>query len=126
MKAAIGIKNENGTITAIYCKNDGFLEGVGKTLLENYTTPELIQTLINGGNLNRLNTTLDTSEYLPESYHKSYTAQNISDFERYFHKMLCYYLYIDDKWFYHFGEDRVLTYANLSHALKIKNTRSSS
>jgi len=53
-RCRIGIKNENGTITSIYCHHDGYPEGVGKTLVENYQTEEKIRKLLALGDMSSL------------------------------------------------------------------------
>ena len=50
----IGIRNENGTITSIYCHWDGYPEHNGKLLLEHWTDREKVEELIKLGNLSEL------------------------------------------------------------------------
>lgn len=50
----IGIENENGTITSIYCHWDGYPEHNGKLLLEHWTDREKVEELIKLGNLSDL------------------------------------------------------------------------
>ena len=52
--ARIGIKNDDGTITSIYCHSDGYVEFVGNKLYKNYTTKEQVMELIRGGNISTL------------------------------------------------------------------------
>lgn len=44
--STIGIKNNNGTITAIYCNYDGYLGGVGLTLYKHYSDADKMRTLL--------------------------------------------------------------------------------
>ena len=37
--AMIGVVNDNGSVTATYCHYDGYLEGVGRTLVDHYSHP---------------------------------------------------------------------------------------
>lgn len=53
-RSFIGIKNEDGTITAVYCHWDGYPEYNGKMLVENYNTKEKAQELINLGDLSSI------------------------------------------------------------------------
>lgn len=53
-RSNIGVQNEDGTITAIYCHFDGYPEGVGDTLKTHYTAPDKIAALIALGNLSSL------------------------------------------------------------------------
>ena len=53
-RSFIGIRNEDGTITAVYCHWDGYPEYNGKMLVENYNTKEKSQELINLGDLSSI------------------------------------------------------------------------
>lgn len=54
-RSTIAKKNEDGTITQIYCHWDGYIKGgVGQTLVEKYNTPELIDQLLALGSLSSL------------------------------------------------------------------------
>ena len=65
----IGFQLRSGKILAIYCNWDGYPAHVGKTLLENYTTPEKVLDLLNLGNLSSLGASLgekhDFNEDIP-------------------------------------------------------------
>ena len=50
----IGIENENGTITSIYCHWDGYPDGVGATLKEHYSNTQKIKILLNLGDISIL------------------------------------------------------------------------
>ena len=65
-RSFIGIEMPSGSILAIYCHWDGYPEGVGKTLLENYTDREKIMELLRLGDISSLSS---TPEYT-EAYHR--------------------------------------------------------
>lgn len=50
---------DDGTIKSIYCHWDGYPEGVGKTLLEHYTDPDIIDKLIEIGDISSLRDTIE-------------------------------------------------------------------
>lgn len=50
----IGIENQDGTVTSIYCHNDGYLSYNGRILHTNYRTEEKIQDLMRLGYLSVL------------------------------------------------------------------------
>lgn len=50
-RSIIAMKNEDGTITAVYCHRDGYPDYNGRMLVENYNTKEKVQELINLGDL---------------------------------------------------------------------------
>jgi len=56
----IGIKTNN-TAEIIYCHFDGYLSGVGKTLLENYTDLDKIKELMSLGSISSLGKELNGS-----------------------------------------------------------------
>lgn len=53
-RSNIGIVNEDGSITGIYCHYDGYPEYVGKMLLNHYTTSDIVNGLMNLGDLSIL------------------------------------------------------------------------
>ena len=53
-RCAIGRLNHDGTVSAIFCAKDGYPEGVGQTLRENYPDDETIDALLALGPLNSL------------------------------------------------------------------------
>ena len=55
-RSRIGIENKNGTITSIYCHHDGYLEGVGKILVNHYKAEEKIRKLMELGDISSLGT----------------------------------------------------------------------
>ena len=50
-RSSIAIKNENGTVNAVYCHFDGYPSGVGAMLLKHYNTEKKARNLINLGSL---------------------------------------------------------------------------
>lgn len=50
----IGIENKDKTIDYIYCHHDGYIDGVGKVLLENYQDESKIRKLIKLGGIDSL------------------------------------------------------------------------
>ncbi len=50
----ISLKNSLGTLAGVYCHFDGYPDGVGKTLLEHYTTTEQVSALLQGGSISTL------------------------------------------------------------------------
>jgi hypothetical protein len=53
-RSRIGIKNDDGTITSIYCHSDGYLGGVGAILADCYSTDEKVRALLAVGNVSEL------------------------------------------------------------------------
>ena len=63
-RSIIAVEKGNKEIISVYCHSDGYISGVGKTLLENYNTYEKAKELIRGGGISSLGSTLnDTSFY---------------------------------------------------------------
>lgn len=54
--AMIGVYNKkDGSVTASYCHYDGYLEGVGRTLVESYNTQYDAEVVSKGGYISSLN-----------------------------------------------------------------------
>jgi hypothetical protein len=65
-RSRIGIENENGTISSIYCHHDGYPDGVGETLKEHYSNSQKLRMLINLGDISSLGeqvATMDEHSY---------------------------------------------------------------
>lgn len=62
-RSFIGIRNEDKTITGIYCHNNGYPNWNGSILLEHYNNLDDVLNLISGGNLSVLNETVKESVY---------------------------------------------------------------
>lgn len=50
-RCLIGVEYEDKTIRFIYCHSDGYIDGVGKILKENYTDPDTIENILSLGNI---------------------------------------------------------------------------
>lgn len=61
--AYIGIVTNEGTIRYIYSHWDGYLSGVGNTLLENYNTTGQVEELLSNGDISSLDATIAESEF---------------------------------------------------------------
>ena len=55
-RCRIGIKNKDGTITSIYCHHDGYPDGVGEVLVNNYKTEDKIRKLLELGDISSIGT----------------------------------------------------------------------
>ncbi len=53
-RSRIGYVMKTDAIASVYCHSDGYIEGVGRTLLNHYTDPKKIRTLIKLGDLSSL------------------------------------------------------------------------
>jgi hypothetical protein len=53
-RSRIGIENQDGTITSVYCHWDGYLSHNGKILFETYNTEEKIRELLSYGSIGSL------------------------------------------------------------------------
>lgn len=60
-RSLIGIVKKDGSIQSIYCHHDGYFEGVGKVLTEDYKDPEKVEALIELGDISSLGETLEST-----------------------------------------------------------------
>ena len=58
----IGILNDDGTVTSIYCQHDGYLSGVGLTLINCYTDEDAVNELMGLGDISALDEDTDDCE----------------------------------------------------------------
>ncbi len=59
-RSTISIEKADGTVKQAYCHWDGYPEDVGRTLKENYQTPEIVEELINLGDMSTLGAIIGT------------------------------------------------------------------
>lgn len=59
----IAVEYPDGTVKAVHCHWDGYLEGVGATLVEHYTDFEKADALINQGDISSLDITVEGSVF---------------------------------------------------------------
>lgn len=57
-RSGIGFVQEDGTIKGVYAHSDGYLSGVGLTLLEHYNTLEKVEELLSYGDISSLGDTV--------------------------------------------------------------------
>jgi hypothetical protein len=62
-RSTISIKNSDGTISSIYSHWDGYLEGVGKILKENYNDENLARKILAQGDVSSLASNLYESQF---------------------------------------------------------------
>jgi butyrate kinase len=65
-RARIGVLHPDGSVTSIYSHWDGYPEGVGKTLAENYSSEDLAKRLVAMGGVSVLEGTIEESTF----YHR--------------------------------------------------------
>jgi len=60
-RSTIGIQNEDGTVTGIYCHWDGYLSHNGRILAENYSDEAKVRELIGLGDISSLGAEIGTA-----------------------------------------------------------------
>jgi hypothetical protein len=112
-RSAIGIKRGN-SVRAVRCNYDGHLDYVGKILFENYTTEDIVEKLIDGGDMSSLGETIESTDYYsqrrgedPELY-VPVKYDSVSEFANgessEFADAEYIYLFINDRWYVSEGE----------------------
>jgi hypothetical protein len=101
-RSRIGIENQDGTISSIYCHHDGYISHNGKILQESYLDREKIQQLIELGDISSLDHELDlviayhrdrNEKLSPAVINSSLESFKESDFEDY-----GYIFSLENKW----------------------------
>jgi hypothetical protein len=88
---AIGYFTEDNTIRSVFCENEGFIDGVGFTLIKKYSGSwEVVETLIEKGNLNYLSE--DDVEYLDDHCINEYESE--VDYIEHANEYGCEYIYL--------------------------------
>lgn len=83
-RGAIGMRQPDGTIRAVYVHHDAYVAGVGAILGGWYETPKKVESLLALGDLSSLGTTLaDTVAYHRDRGEVMRTARNYRDIDAY-------------------------------------------
>jgi hypothetical protein len=105
-RSRIGIVNLDGTIDSVYCHFDGYLDGVGDTLLTFYNNETSIHELLSYGDMSGLHDTIEATVFYgldrSETGVDMKTSKNMDDFSA-----ICEeynYLFVMGKWTV-FGND---------------------
>ena len=113
-RSLIGLKNDVG-ITYVYCHFDGYLDGVGITLVKNYDTEDKVKALLEKGDMSSLGDNIDTCDFYNEDDSKAFTltghGEGLKDVY-YKHGQNCWadyvYLFEDGKWYYTFEKCKAI------------------
>jgi len=120
--AMIGFYNhEDGSVEASYVHYDGYVEGVGRTLVNLYNTPELAKAVASVGYLSSLQDDLDTS--IADSVHVNEPTvpyESVEDFMKNGYDYCgAHYLYLFDGFgWYYACNDTDPRFADLEFELK--------
>lgn len=71
-RSLIGKENANGTVTAIYCHNDGYPEYNGEILVNYYTTETKIDKLLDLGDLSSLGSEIGEKHSFDDRSHDNW------------------------------------------------------
>ena len=101
-RSAIGYMRTDGTVRAVYCHWDGYLSGVGKTLIENYDLIG-VDDLLDLGNISVLADTVEATKFYERDrgedpveareFKSEYEMVDWFSWSEYF------YILNDDKWY---------------------------
>ena len=107
----VAILNEDNTVTSSYVHYDGYTEGVGEVLLENYNSEELARDLAeNLGYASSLRETIEASHADRANSDVAETYEDYLDFEEYIRE--CSYLEYVYVWDCHSDEWTVASWEN--------------
>lgn len=82
--STIAVQHADGSVSQIYCHFDGYLSGVGKTLLAHYNTLEQAEALVAMGGASCIRETLETSEFYHRNRQEELTVEKYSSWADYF------------------------------------------
>jgi len=98
-RSMIGVIDNAGQVSAVYCHFDGYVEGVGRTLAESWNSKEdAMRLIIGGGDMRAIGDTLETCDFFNSGTFAMYSS--IDHFvECMKHSDPEYvYLFVDNRW----------------------------
>ena len=100
--ASIAILNSDETVQSISCHFDGYTDGVGKTLLENYVDESTIRQLLSFGNMSSLGKSIATSDFYGrdrgDDDEEAITSDNVAEYLQYECQSYIY-LFKENEWY---------------------------
>lgn len=99
-RSLIGVRKEDKSYDVIYCHFDGYPEGVGVTLLENYNTKELVEKLISNGDMSSIGETTEECVFYHRDRGEEFSTSNYKtkeELDEAYKNSWCEYLYIFNK-----------------------------
>jgi len=101
-RSRIGIENNNGTVSSIYCHWDGYPAEVGRILRDTYSNPNTLQQLLDLGDISVLKENLkDVIAYhrdMREDLSPNYIHSNVNSFQPAEYEEYGYVLTKDNEW----------------------------
>lgn len=117
-RSAIGMRTHDNRIKAVYCHWDGYLEGVGATLLNSYKDVFKVNQLLDKGNISSLESTIKATVFYKDSqpgFDDDYVIVNTyEDLFEYFEDCEYFYVFENDQWIVSTGS----TFNSLADTLK--------
>lgn len=98
-RSMIGVVDNAGQVSAVYCHFDGYLEGVGRTLAESWNSKEdAMRLIIGGGCMRALGDTLETCDFFENDLFEMFDS--VEQFLSHMSDSDCEYLYlfVDGAW----------------------------
>lgn len=99
-RSAIGFAEYDGSIRAIYCHYDGYVEHNGKILDEYYNSIEAVEELLDMGDVVSLESSIEGTKFFGRDNKENIARvsakdfKNVSSFYEYFSGCGCEYFYI--------------------------------
>lgn len=97
-RSAIGFAEYDGSIRAIYCHYDGYVEHNGKLLDEYYNSIEAVEELLDMGDVVALQSTIEGTKFFirdnkaPNAHANDF--KDVSEFYEHYNEIGCEYFYI--------------------------------
>jgi len=83
-RSRIAIENQNGTVTSIYCHNDGYIRHNGEILNSSYKDRSKVEELINLGDISILTTTIEKTYVYHRDRDEPFFQQENNSVESFF------------------------------------------
>ena len=119
--SSINVVNEAGEVKSVYCNFDGYIEGVGKTLIEFYNDKALANELVSHGAISYIGKTIGRKHNFnsyDKKYCKFYHRDRGDDFHSNTYKNLdealnnkifeYNYYFINDTWFVAYDDGKLI------------------
>lgn len=101
-RSTIGMRTYDGNIKAVYCHWDGYLEGVGKTLLNSYKDVFKVNQLLDKGNISSLESQIKNTVFYADKEgiddNSPVVFKTVQDMIEYFSDSEYFYVFEDDYW----------------------------
>jgi hypothetical protein len=86
-RSTISVEHVDGSIESVYCHFDGYLAGVGNTLLSSYNSYDKVKELVSYGDISVLRSDIHRSIFYSRDHSESFRSDLFNSIDEYYREL---------------------------------------